>query len=209
MAQRMAQRMALRRGGRRPMSSRRIGIYVLLALSVVAVYVIVRRLPIVLISAVVAAAVAWYVSRRQVPAEAEERIEPVASVPEWIDHLRDLAKLDSVIREKACPESVTAKLEEVIDTLRRLMPDLNENHMGSELTWTVNRMATDYLSRIVRPYVELSSAGMVEHQDELLTSLDGLEDELENIEGLVRDAKVGDFKAKAAFLRARFLDDKL
>jgi hypothetical protein len=39
--------------------------------------------------------------------------------------------------------------------------------------------------------------------------LNGLEDELENIEGLVRDAKVGDFKAKAAFLRARFLDDKL
>jgi hypothetical protein len=191
------------------MSSRRIGIYVLLALSVVGVYIVVRRLPVVLISAVVAAAVAWYVSRRQAPAEVEERVESVASLPEWIGHLQDLAKLDSVIRESACPAPVTAKLEEVIDTLRRLMPDLNENHVGSELTWTVNRMATDYVSRIVGPYVDLSSTGMSEHQEELLTSLNGLEDELENIEGLVRDAKVGDFKAKAAFLRARFLDDKL
>jgi hypothetical protein len=70
-------------------------------------------------------------------------------------------------------------------------------------------MATDYLARIAGPYVKLSPAARAEHEAELLKSLAGLEAELENIEGLVRNHQVGDFKAKAAFLRTRFLEDKI
>ena len=110
------------------------------------------------------------VARPSAPAASPE---PEDGLPDWVGHLRDLAKLDSVIREHACPEPVVAKLEENIDVLRRLLPELNEGYVGSELTWTVNRMATDYLSRIVRPYVELSATGRVEHQEELLAEPGG------------------------------------
>jgi len=191
------------------MNASRLALYVALLLMVLGVYVVIRNPLVVAISAIVAAVVAYFVSRGGGPAASAPVTAPEGELPEWVGHLRDLVKLDSVIREHACPEPVVAKLEENIDVLRRLMPELNESYVGSELTWTVNRMATDYLSRIVRPYLELSAAARAENQQELLGSLAGLEAELENIEGLVRNAKEGDFKTKAAFLRARFLDDKL
>ena len=55
----------------------------------------------------------------------------------------------------------------------------------------------------------LSEKGRQEHEAELLKSLQGFETELENITSLLRDSKVGEFKAKAAFLRVRFLDGGL
>ena len=113
------------------------------------------------------------------------------------------------IRENALPPDVVEKLEASIDVLRRVMPELNDEHPGSELAWTVNRMASDYLPRIVTPYVKLSPPLRQEHREELLRSLAGLEAELENIGELLRGAKVGEFKTKAAFLRARFLDTDL
>ena len=70
-------------------------------------------------------------------------------------------------------------------------------------------MATDYLPRIVTPFVALGPDARQEHEAELLKSLQGFDAELENIAGLLRDAKVGEFKTKAAFLRARFLDGGL
>ena len=42
---------------------------------------------------------------------------------------------------------------------------------------------------------------------ELLNSLNGLEAELDNVADLVRNEKLGDFRAKAAFLRARFVEE--
>ena len=42
---------------------------------------------------------------------------------------------------------------------------------------------------------------------ELIKSLSGLESELQNIQDLVRQAMEGEFKTRAAFLRARFLED--
>ena len=118
-------------------------------------------------------------------------------------------RLNIQIREGALPAGVTEKLEHSIDVLRDVIPQLNDDYVGSELTWTINKMATDYLPRIVAPFVALGPAARQEHEAELLKSLQGFEAELENIVSLLRDAKVGEFKTKAAFLRVRFLDGGL
>lgn len=180
-----------------------------LALGVVAVWWFVKVPWITGASAVAAAAVAFHMLRRQGGAATPAaQLEGPADdgIAEWIHDLQSLVALNLTIREHALPDEVVSKLEENIDVLRRILPELNENHAGSELTWTVNRMAKDYLPRVVNPYVALSPAVRAEHQAELERSLVGLESELENIAGLVRSAKVGDFQSKAAFLRARFLD---
>ena len=182
-----------------------------LGLAVLAVAITVQNLGAVIVSAVVAAVVAILVHRglsAAGPAEDEDDVEASAQ-DDWIDHLRALARLDLTIREQALSAPVIDRLEHAIDVLRRLLPELNEDHPGSELTWTVNRMATDYLQRIVMPFVALAPAARSEHEAELLRSLEGVDAELENIVELLQGARVGDFKTKAAFLRARFLDADL
>lgn len=130
-------------------------------------------------------------------------------LPEWVAHLESLVSLDLSLRQNALPEAVVTKLESIIDRLRELIPELNERHTGSELAWTVNRMSSDYLSRVMSPYIALVGAARGGQQDALLESLGGLESELDSIEELVKNNQEGEFKSKAAFLKARFLDDKL
>ena len=187
--------------------------YAGLVLAVILVFALAQVLWVTLLSAAVAAGVALAVHSRlgkEAPARepgAGEKAEGAEA--EWISGLGSLVELNVAIREQALAEEVTATLESSIDVLRRLLPELNDQYVGSELTWTVNRMAEDNLPRIVHPFIQLPLPGRAEHQRELLESLGGLEAELENIAGLVRDQKVGDFRAKAAFLRTRFLDGSL
>jgi hypothetical protein len=188
-------------------STKRLLLFAALALAVVVIALSVQQLAVVVVSAVVAAVVAIFVHRKLGEASSSEPAAVQADpADEWIGRLQRLADLNLQIREHALSDEVVAKLEHTIDVLRELIPQLNEEHLGSELTWTVNRMASDYLSRILVPYIALGSGQRPEHRDELLRSLAGLEAELENIRELLRNAQVGEFKTKAAFLRARFLE---
>ncbi len=191
-------------------ATKRLLAFLALAVGVVAIALVVEQLVVIVVSAGVAAIVAILVHRRLAGSAPREASETAAGPEDaWIGHLQSLVALDIQIRESGLPPDVTAKLEESIDVMRRILPELNDEHVGSELTWTVNRMATDYLPRVVTPYVKLSPPGREEHREELLGSLEGLESELENIRELLRGSKVGEFKTKAAFLRARFLDSDL
>ncbi len=191
----------------------RMLVYAALAIGVILVALSGREIVVVLLSAAVAAGVAIWVHRRLAARDAQAEAGETEQAPDatdaWIGHLQGLVRLNIDVREHGLPAATTEKLEQTIDVLRRLIPELNDNYVGSELTWTVNRMATNYLPRIVTPYVALAPPARTEHEAELLKSLVGLESELANIAGLVRDAKVGEFKTKAAFLRARFLDGDL
>jgi hypothetical protein len=181
---------------------------------VVAVVVIAswsEQVSVVIVAAAVAALIAVLVHRHLASTQPSEPASEPALDPTdaWIGHLRRLVALNAAIREAGLPADVTSKLEQSIDALRQLVPELNDGYAGSELTWTVNRMASDYLPRIVTPYAALAPAARQEQRAELLRSLAGLEAELETIAELLRNAKVGEFQSKAAFLRARFLDADL
>ncbi len=162
--------------------------------------------------AIAALGIAWAARRSKTPGASDAAAESSTDeepLPEWVSNLESLVALNLALRENALPDAATAKLESIIDRLRNLIPELNERHAGSELAWTVNRMSTDYLNRVVQPYVGLSSSAREEQLDPLIESLRGLESELESIEGLVKNNQEGEFTSKAAFLKARFLEDKL
>ena len=191
-------------------ATRRLLVFAGLLSAVLVIALLVQQAVVIVVSAAVAAVVAILVHRSLSAGDtSEETSEAPDETEAWIAHLQDLVRLNIQIREGALSREVTEKLEHSIDVLREVIPQLNDEHIGSELTWTVNKMATDYLPRIVAPFVSLGAAARQEHEPELLKSLQGFEAELENIVSLLRDAKVGEFKTKAAFLRARFLDGGL
>jgi hypothetical protein len=126
-----------------------------------------------------------------------------------LDMLGSLVDLNIRIREKGLAETILARVEHIIDKLRDLLEDINERHPEHELTWTLNQMAKQYLPKVMNPYLALSVKDRDGSQEELLRSLDGLEAEIDNVADLVRGDKLGDFKAKAAFLRARFVQQRV
>jgi hypothetical protein len=126
---------------------------------------------------------------------------------ELLGLLQGLVGLNILIREEGLHDEILARVEGIIDKLRELLPEINERYPGHELTWTLNQMAKEYLQKAIRPYAALSPADRENRRAELLKSLDGVEAEVDNVAELVRGDKMGDFKAKAAFLRARFVQN--
>lgn len=126
---------------------------------------------------------------------------------EMIALLDGLVTLNIQIREEGLGDEVLGRVEGIIDKLRALLPEINERYPAHELTWTINQMAKEYLQKALRPYMALGRGDRDDRRPELLKSLDGVEAEVDNVAELVRGDKMGDFKAKAAFLRARFVQD--
>jgi hypothetical protein len=182
-----------------------IGVGLLLA---VVLYLLFKVVVIAVVSAVVASAVAILVYRyldKEPQAEvASPDVDPAAELRGLLDNL---VTINIAIREEGLATDVVTRVEGIIDKLRELLPGINERHNGHELTWAVNRMAKDYLPRVVNPYIALSQTERESRRKELLNSLNGLEAEVGNVTDLVRNEKLGDFRAKAAFLRARFVEE--
>ncbi len=173
------------------------GVYLMLPLIVVAA-----------VSAVVGSVVA-IVAYRYLDSQTKVRDVPAKIDPreELMSLLDRLVALNIDIREAGLASDVLLRVETIIDKLRDLLPELNERYPGHELAWTLNQMAREYLSKVVRPYVALSEADRAERKQELLKSLNGVEAEVDNVADLVQGDKRGDFRAKAAFLRARFVQE--
>ncbi len=171
-----------------------------------AVYLLFELLLVAVLSAAVATVVTLiayrYLERRSQAASAAPEIDPKV---ELLEMLGSLLALNIRVREQSLSADVTGRVEGIIDKLRGLLEETNERHPGHELTWTLNQMAKQYLPKVMNPYLALSERDRDQSREELLRSLDGLEAEVDNVAELVRGDKMGDFKAKAAFLRARFV----
>lgn len=158
------------------------------------------------VSAAVASLVTFflyrYLDKRARPPEPPPKPDPRR---ELLDLLNRLVELNIRIREQGLAEGVLARVEGIVDKLRGLLEETNERHPGHELTWTINQMAKEYLPKVLNPFLALSPPDREDCAAELLRSLSGLEAEVDNVADLVRSDKMGDFKAKAAFLRARFV----
>lgn len=135
--------------------------------------------------------------------------EPEKAAPVKVENpveqlFQNLVELNILIRVEALDRDLIQRLELIIDKLRKLLPDLNLNYAGNELTWVVNQMASNYLAKVVVPYAQLSAAQRGENKGKLNESLDGLEGQLDEVVKLVEGQREGDFNAKALFLKTRF-----
>lgn len=173
----------------------------------VVVYALFPLIVVSVVSATVASAVTIgvyrYLDKQNKPAPPPKK-DPRAELASLLD---GLVRLNIVIREEGLHAEVLSRVEGIIDKLRGLLPEINERYPGHELTWTLNQMAKEYLQKAVGPYAALSAEDRDNRRAELLKSLDGVEAEVDNVAELVRGDKMGDFKAKAAFLRARFVQN--
>ncbi len=169
------------------------------------VYALFEIIVAAVVSAVVASLVTLFVYRyleKRAKPPPPKKPDPRAALLAMLD---GLVGLNIRVREEDLAANVIERVEGIIDKLRGLLAEINERYPEHELTWTINQMAKEYLPRVINPYLDLSPEDREQSRAELHRSLDGLEAEIDNVADLVRGDKMGDFKAKAAFLRARFV----
>ncbi|MEJ6591916.1 MAG: hypothetical protein QNL99_08050 [SAR86 cluster bacterium] len=135
--------------------------------------------------------------------EAEPVDESVGPGP-----VEDLLSLNLDMRKSMMAASLVEITEELIDLIVDLLPLVREQASASgELTWTVNRIASEYLpNKCVYPFIKLdknsqSDAGIVASYTD---SIGALKDELVAVKAMVVSRDVQQFSAKAKFLKNRF-----
>ncbi|MEQ3634258.1 hypothetical protein [Thalassolituus sp.] len=122
-----------------------------------------------------------------------------------------LLKLNIDIRISGITEKTMLACEDIIDSLINLLPRIEEQDtLDGELSWTVRRIASEYLpNKCVYPYIRLSQAqrDSEENISSLNQSLSKLKTEITNIDELIAKKDVQSFKSKAEFLNQRFMTD--
>lgn len=112
--------------------------------------------------------------------------------------------LNIQIRVAGLDVEVMSKTETVIDSLRRLVPDMQERYPGEELTWEIKRVARVHLRELLSKYIALPEAMRVQERQRILSLLDAIVTDLEDAAELVKSAKVTDFGLKAAVIKRKF-----
>ena len=153
------------------------------------------------------ALVATYISQKERASAAAEKAEvakrhdPARKTQALLDNL---VIVNTNVRTKGLSRAAMSAVETIIDALRKLLPEMNEKYRGNDLTWEVNRSAETYLPNIVAPYLELTTPERSTNEAEFVESLGKLKDALEDISRIARENRIGEFSAKAKFLKARF-----
>lgn len=163
----------------------------------------------ILILAVVIAGIVlalWAMKSNRKASETDESVPPApepAPAPE-----EDLVALNLELRKAGVDLTLTKQCEVVIDKLINLMPKVKAaDTADGELSWTVNRIATDYLpNKCVKPFLKVGDSS----PDAVATfrdSLTVLSDELDDVGSTISRRDEQAFNRKAQFLKHRFAND--
>ena len=133
---------------------------------------------------------------------AEEKETDVVDVA-----IESLLDSNLALRKTIIPQDLRQAFEDTIDKLIVLLPEVNAKSKDSELTWVINRIATEYLpEKSIKPYLDLDD--VLRNDEETIASvIDGLnsmKSELLEVESMLSDRKMNEFNAKAKFLKQRF-----
>lgn len=160
---------------------------------------------IILLACVVAAAI-FYLVRKKHKNTAEDASEAMGE--DDVDPFNSLLALNIVIRKEGMSQELATQTERVLDLLMVLLPQLDSPEMlSSEMSWTVRRIAEDYLpNKCINPYLALDRDGRSnpDTKKTLMNSLSALTDELNDISSLIAEKDVQAFKRKAEFIKHRF-----
>lgn len=152
-------------------------------------------------------AAVFFINKNKSATDADVTSDDISST-EQPEPLEDLVLLNLKVRKAGIDPGLTQQCEAVIDQLVNLIPSVNAAATpGSELTWTVNRIATEYLpNKCVMPYLTLSKDAQQSEQNITMmqNSLASLSKELTDVEALLASKDDREFNAKATFLKHRF-----
>ncbi|MEA3514339.1 MAG: hypothetical protein U9R34_02605 [Nanoarchaeota archaeon] len=119
--------------------------------------------------------------------------------------MNQLLQLNIRVRIEGMAMDVLERVESIIDTLQELVPVMNKSYPGNDLTWEVNQSVRDYLpNKVIQPFLNLTQEEQTKLKVQFMESSSMLQSALAEISDVVKNNRVGEFQAKAKFMKVRF-----
>ncbi|MFT5605945.1 MAG: hypothetical protein ACI9G5_002920 [Paracoccaceae bacterium] len=159
-----------------------------------------------LLACIVAAAI-FYLFKKK-PKKSAESASEAGGEDDAVDPFHSLLALNIVIRKEGMSPDLATQAEAVLDLLMAMLPQLDTPELlSSEMSWTVRRIADDYLpNKCINPFLALDQDDRCnpDTKKSLMESLSALTEELNDISGLIAEKDVQAFHRKAEFIKHRF-----
>lgn len=139
--------------------------------------------------------------------KANEQIFEESPVDQLEQSYKSLVDCNIALRKTHVSDELLTAFETVIDQVLNILPPANNDSPDSELTWVINRIATEYLpNKSINPYLSLNEDERFNESviNEVKQGLSGIEKELDSVSDILASRKTTEFKAKAKFLKQRF-----
>lgn len=117
---------------------------------------------------------------------------------------KNLLKLNIQARTRLTETVCIEALEIVVDLIRLLSPQINDRLPNSQMAWIINRMDTEYLPKLLDPFIQLSPETRKNQQDSFLAALSSIQKELEEVRDMLNSSDEDQFNSKATFIKQRF-----
>ncbi|PHS13189.1 MAG: hypothetical protein COA86_17725 [Kangiella sp.] len=185
---------------------------VILAIIILAILSIFIGLAIsVLVAILVGFATFWLVSGKNDEKTKSEDENVELSVTDIGQQALLMANLD--LRKSIISPELRTNYESLIDLLIELLPLVNgasgETEHTNELSWVINRMATEYLpNKSINPYLKLTDSERLNDKvvSEVLENINSMKKELDDVKEIIIKKNNSEFSRKAKFLKQRFTD---
>ena len=146
----------------------------------------------------------YLILRRRGEGNRDSGVAPANPVSDAEKLLDGLVGLNLDLRVEAAPSEVTNKSEEIIDDIMDLLPRANADYRGTELTFMVNKLASEYLPNLIRPYLELTPQTRDGHTQGALESLGVISEEIDQMKRQIESQSVNDYKTQEKFTQYKF-----
>jgi hypothetical protein len=146
----------------------------------------------------------------------EQQPKPTVVTPKK-DPNKELANItNSLVRSNVkirttyglTPE-VIQLVEEIIDFLKTVVPQMMERHSSETLTYELKRISVEHLPEIIKEFVDLSEDSRKRHHDSFIQSLIDIRDQVKRANEIVEQNEQAEFKVMASFLKTKYSEAKI
>lgn len=114
-----------------------------------------------------------------------------------------LVRLNEKLRLGCPPKRIVESVEEVIDLLLKVVPRALQESPGSEATFNLEKLSTDYLPDLVADYLGLSEDDREFNVEKLVEQLSNLKETIFAAEKSMDEGNLDSFHISREFLRAK------
>ena len=124
---------------------------------------------------------------------------------EYTKILDTLLKLNLMIRtDRGLSKAMVLRIEEIIDDLKAVIPDMMERYAGETLTYELKKIGNTHLHRVVKEFLDLSPESRSNQLLSFETTIQNLHDVCHRSRQIVEKNETAEFKTMAHFLEGKF-----
>ncbi len=118
--------------------------------------------------------------------------------------LQDLVQLNLKLRLSRLALEHVEFVEQIIDQLRKVMPQMIERYATETLTYELGRICSDYLPKCIKEFTDLSAASRRTQDDTFKETLQNILDQITRANEIIESDETGEFQVMARLMQTKY-----